>query len=608
MKKSPLSVAFDKILLARIFSFTAPYRKKFYIAVFLSVFLAIMAPIRPLLIQLTVNNGISQNANSFFLQGPGAFILELTIIQIFLLLVETAARFFFTYLTASLGQSVVKDLRDKTYSKIIRLPLDKFDTTPIGTLTTRTINDIESVNDVFSDGFIPIIADLLSILSILVYMFYTDWKVTLVCLLPFPVLILATYFFKESVNKSFTKVRNSISNLNAFVQEHLTGIALIQAFAAENREKQKFNAINKEHRDANIKAIFAYSVFFPVVELVSAISLGLLVWWVAKQTAYSSPDHSLNSAGIITSFILCLNLLFRPLRMIADKFNVLQMGLIASERVFKVLDFKDEIQTNHIQDTNGEKAPLAIKGAIEFKKVWFAYRKDEFVLKDISFNVKAGQSIAIVGNTGSGKTTISGLISRLYQIDKGSIIIDENNINNISIDFLRSHIAVVLQDVFLFAGSVLDNLTLRNTQITIEEVEQATKLIGIHDFILTLPGGYHYNVMERGSTLSLGQRQLLSFARAVLFKPSILILDEATSSIDSGTEALIQEAISKIVTGRTSIIIAHRLSTIKKADNIIVLEKGEIAEMGNHEELFAKKGRYFQLCETQFAAGKASIN
>ncbi len=608
MEKKPAGITFNAILIRKIFALASPYKKKFYAAIFLSIALAIMAPIRPLLIQITVNKGLSQHIHAAFLNGPAGFIIEITIVQILLLVIETATRFYFTYSTASLGQSVVKDLRNLTYSKIIRFPLSQFDSTPIGTLTTRTINDIESVNDVFSDGFIPIIADLLSILSVLIYMFYTDWKVTLICLIPFPILIIATYIFKESVNKSFKKVRNAISNLNAFVQEHLTGIAVIQAFAAESREENKFSKINREHRNANIKAIFAYAVFFPVVELVSALSIGLLVWWAARQSSFLSPEESLNTAGTITSFILCLNLLFRPLRMIADKFNVLQMGMIASDRVFKVLDTPDEMQQHNLADLNIDRLSPSIKGNIEFENVWFAYTTDQYVLKNISFKVEAGHTIAIVGNTGSGKTTIASLTNRLYKVNKGSIKVDNINIDEIGINTLRSHISVVLQDVFLFAGSILDNLTLRNNNISKEQVEQATKMIGIHDFILTLPGGYQYNVMERGATLSMGQRQLLSFARAILYNPSILILDEATSSIDSGSEALIQHAISKIINGRTSIVIAHRLSTIRKADNIIVMDKGEIVEMGNHEDLFAKKGHYFNLCETQFVENIALTN
>ena len=583
---------FDFSLLQRVFQFAAPYKKKFYGSLLLAVVLAAMAPLRPFLIQVTINNGIKGNVTPFIFDTPGAFIIGITIIQIVLLLLETAARFFFTFLTASLGQSVVKDLRVSTYNKILHLNLSQFDKTPIGTLTTRTINDIESINDVFSDGLIPIIADLLSIISILTYMFFVDWGLTLVCLAPFPLLIIATWFFKESVNTSFIRVRNAVANLNAFVQEHITGMSVVQAFAAEKREFNKFNDINKEHRNANIRAIFAYSVFFPIVELVMALSIGLLVWWAAKDAL--QPGQGEKIAGVITSFILCLNLLFRPLRVIADKFNILQMGMIASERVFKVLDNEDRTVNDGIY------IPASMPGNVEFKKVWFAYNDENYVLKDISFSLEAGDTLAIVGHTGSGKTSIISLLNRLYHIQKGSISIDGKLIEDYKLDALRSKIAVVLQDVFLFSGSVFDNVTLRNPDITKEEVIHTAKLIGIHDFIMQLPGGYDYDVMERGATLSLGQRQLLSFVRALLYDPAILILDEATSSVDTQTEELIQHAIDQLISGRTSIIIAHRLSTIRKAKKILVLDKGEIREMGTHDELLAKQGLYYQLHRMQF--------
>lgn len=576
---------FNFSLLRRVFYFASPYKKRIYASLILSLFLAILSPIRPWLIQITISDGI--NGNNHFINGVGGFIIEITIVQVILLLIETIARFYFTFTTASLGQSVVKDLRIATYNKILHLNLSQFDTTPIGTLTTRTINDIESINDIFSDGLIPIIADLLSIISVVTYMFFVDWRLTLVCLAPFPFLIIATYYFKESVNKSFIRVRNAVASLNAFVQEHITGIAVVQAFAAEKREARKFNQINKEHKSANIKAIFAYSVFFPIVELILAFSLGLLVWWAGGK------QHA-NAAGTITSFILCLNLLFRPLRVIADKFNVLQMGMIASERVFNVLDNADATVNN------GQIAPPQINGHIEFDKVWFAYTNEQYVLKNISFELKAGQTLAIVGHTGSGKTSITSLINKLYTIQKGSIYIDHVDINEYDINALRSKIGVVLQDVFLFSGTVYDNITLRNTNISTEQLHQAAKLIGIHEFIMKLPGGYEYNVMERGATLSLGQRQLLSFVRALLYNPSILILDEATSSIDTESELLIQHAINKLIANRTSIVIAHRLSTIRKADKILVLDKGEIKETGTHEELLAKQGAYYQLHKMQF--------
>jgi ATP-binding cassette subfamily B protein len=593
---------FNFSLLRRVFHFAAPYKNRFYGSLVLAIVLAVIAPLRPLLIQLTVNDGIKNNTASHFIDGPGGFIIEITLIQIVLLALETALRFFFTFLTASLGQSVVRDMRVSTYKKILHLNLSQFDKTPIGTLTTRTINDIESINDIFSDGLIPIIADLLAIISVLSYMFYVNWQLTLVCLAPFPFLIVATYFFKESVNKSFIRVRNAISGLNAFVQEHITGMAVIQAFAAEKREFKKFNAINKEHRNANIKAIFAYSVFFPVVELVMALSIGLLVWWAAKEVIITDEQSSNIAqqlkaeevAGVITSFILCLNLLFRPLRVIADKFNVLQMGMIASERVFKVLD------NNDITVNEGNIAVQKLKGKVEFDKVWFAYQDEQYVLKDISFSINAGETLANVGHTGSGKTSIISLLNRLYQVNKGTIKIDDTPIEQFRLDDLRSEIAVVLQDVFLFSGSVKDNVTLRNTDIQDEALESAAKMIGMHDFIMQLPGGYDYNVMERGATLSLGQRQLLSFVRALLYDPAILILDEATSSIDTESEALIQNAIDRLIANRTSIVIAHRLSTIRKANKIMVLDKGEIKEIGSHDELLEKRGFYYQLHKMQF--------
>ncbi|MEI9933566.1 MAG: ABC transporter ATP-binding protein [Ferruginibacter sp.] len=578
---------FDFSLLRRLFYFVTPYKSKFYWSVFLAIFLAVISPIRPWLIQITIDNGLKSSAAIGFLKGPAAVIIGITVIQLFILLVETICRFVFSFYTSSLGQNVVKDMRVETYQKIISLNLSQFDRTPIGTLTTRTINDIESVNDIFSDGLIPIFADLLSIISVLIYMFFIDWKLTLICMAPFPVLIIATYYFKESVNKSFIRVRNAVAQLNAFAQEHITGMSVVQAFAAEDREFNKFKEINKEHRNANIRSIFAYSIFYPIVELVLALSLGLLVWWAGG-------EQNPHVAGTITAFILCLNLLFRPLRVIADKFNTLQMGMVAGERVFKVLDNNDSA------DDSGTYIPQKIKGNVEFKNVWFAYNKEQYVLRDISFKINAGETFAIVGHTGSGKTSIISLMNRLYHIQKGTIEVDDVAVEKYDLLYLRSKIAVVLQDVFLFGGSVYDNVTLRNTAIKKEQVIEAAKLIGIHDFIMQLPGGYDYNVMERGNTLSLGQRQLLSFVRALLYDPSILILDEATSSIDTESEQLIQHAIDKLIAGRTSIVIAHRLSTIRKANKIIVLDKGEIKEMGTHDELLAKQGFYYQLHKMQF--------
>ncbi len=548
----------------------------------LAIVLAVITPVRPWLIKLTVDKYIAHSLEQM--------LINITLIQIGLILVETALRFLFSFTTALLGQSVVKDLRVATYKKITGLNLSQFDTTPIGTLTTRTINDIESINDIFSDGLVPILADLLSIICVLAVMISIDPLLTLIALIPFPIILIATWYFKESINRSFFKVRNAVAALNAFVQEHLTGMAVVQAFAAEDKEFDKFKKINREHRNANIKAIFAYSVFFPVVEIVLALSIGLIVWWTSGEALGTKAGQF----GKVTSFILFMNLLFRPLRVIADKFNVLQMGIIASDRVFKVLDNKDYI------DKEGDLAPEKIKGKIDFEKVWFAYNGENYVLKDLNFSVKPGETIAIVGHTGSGKTSIISLLNRLYHIQKGTIKIDDINIEDYKLDALRKNIGVVLQDVFLFSGSVMDNITLRNPDISREKVIGAAKLIDMHEFIMRLPGGYDYNVMERGATLSLGQRQLLSFIRALLYDPSILILDEATSSVDTESETLIQHAIDTLIKGRTSIVIAHRLSTIRKASKIIVLDKGEIREMGTHEELMANEGYYHKLYLLQF--------
>jgi len=587
---------FDFSLLRRVFRYAAPYKRRLYVSIALAILLAVLSPLRPFLIQLTINDYI-RNGTAPALsvkQQMAEAVIWITVLQILLLLIETVSRFYFSFITAWLGQTVVKDLRVDVYKKVLGLNLSQFDKTPIGTLTTRTINDIEAINDIFSDGLIPIIADLLSIVSILLFMFVVDWRLTLICLTPFPFLILATWLFKESVNKSFIRVRNAVAALNAFVQEHITGMAIVQAFAGEKREAAKFNKINREHRNANINAIFAYSIFFPLVEIILAVSTGLLVWWGARQVLHLPEVQAKELSGKIISFFLYLNLLFRPLRVIADKFNVLQMGMVASERVFRVLDNDDMVRTE------GDYAPDRIKGKVEFRNVNFAYVDDRYVLKNVSFTIQPGQTVAIVGHTGSGKTSIISLINRLYQIKEGEIRIDDVLIEDYKLDNLRKNIGVVLQDVFLFSGSVKDNITLRNEDIPEEKVIEAATLIGMHDFIMRLPGGYHYNVMERGSTLSLGQRQLLSFIRALLYDPSILILDEATSSVDTESELLIQEAIDKLIAGRSSIVIAHRLSTIRKAHQIIVMDKGEIKEIGTHEELLERQGHYFRLHQMQF--------
>ncbi len=592
---------FKSAILTRVFSFVGPYRFIFWINVFLGIFLAFATPIRPYLIQATVNLAIGKQVHLpqwvHWILPNEAFntvvqlILAISLFQVAFIVLETMFRFCFTYGMSWLGQQVIRDLRNKVYQKIMYWEMRQFDKTPIGTLTTRTINDIESINDIFSDGLIPIIADFLTIVVTLATMFFINWELTLICLIPFPIMIVATYFFKESVNKSFVQVRNAVAALNAFVQEHISGMQVVQAFAAEEKEMKKFDAINEHHKNANIKAIFAYSVFFPVVEVVLALSIGLIVWWVAGQSL---------DAGMLVAFILFLNQIFRPLRMIADKFNVLQMGMVAAERVFKILDNED------ITVNQGQYAPAQIQGAIEFKNVQFAYQAPNWILNELNFTVAAGETVALVGPTGSGKTSIISILNRLYPYQAGQILLDGVLIEDYELDRLRASIGVVLQDVFLFSGSVYDNITLRNPSIRPAQVEEAAKMIGMHDFIMQLPGGYQYHVMERGATLSLGQRQLLSFIRALLYNPSILILDEATSSIDTESEQLIEKAIETLIQGRTSIVIAHRLSTIRKADQILVLEHGKIIEKGTHQHLMEQGGFYKALNEMQFDPKKGA--
>jgi len=567
---------FDFKLLGRIFAFTRPYRKTLLLASFLAIALAILTPLRPFLIKMSVDRFVAHDM-------MGGLIM-ITLVQFGILMIESVLRFWFAYRANWLGQTVVNDMRNTVFHKILYQNISFYDRTPIGTLTTRTINDIESINDIFSEGIISIVADVLTIIAIIAVMLYTDWRITLACLAPFPLLIIATWWFKEAVNKSFQRVRNAVAALNAFVQEHLTGMYIVQAFAAEHREMSKFKAINKEHRNANIKGIFAYSVFFPIVEIILAASIGLLIWYGSVRI---SGAHT--SVGVIISFVLYLNLLFRPLRMMADKFNVLQMGIVAGERVFAVLD------SNEFLSSNGTLKADHIQGNVAFRDVHFSYKPGVPVLRGISFNIQAGKTMAVVGHTGAGKTSLISILNRLYETESGLITIDGHELKEYDIYSLRCHIGIVLQDVFLFSGTIADNITLRNPAIPRQNVENVARMLGIHDFIMRLPGGYDFDVMERGNTLSQGQRQLLSFARALLYNPAILILDEATSSVDSESEILIQNAIDTLIKGRTSIVIAHRLSTIRKADEIVVMDHGTIIERGNHASLLAAQGAYYEL-------------
>jgi ATP-binding cassette subfamily B protein len=559
-----------------------PYKNVFILTVVLTAILAPLSVLRPKLIQVMVDEYIGKS------DLPGMTMIAGVIIA--LILIEVILRYFFLYNADWLGQSVLRDLRTKVFRHITNLNLSYFDKTPIGQSTTRTINDIESINTVFSEGSVTILSDLMSITAVLFIMFVTSWKLTLVVLSVFPLLIWGSYQFKESVRKSYEKVRNHVATMNAFLQERISGMRIVQIFNAEGRESDKFKKINYDYTGANLRSILAYAIFFPVVEIISALSLGLMVWYGAKSVL--SGEITL---GTMIAFQMYINMLYRPIRMLADKFNNLQMGMIAAERVFLLLG-----NDNYIKNTGTYKAEK-FKGHVVFDQVDFSYIPDTPILKKVSFEIEPGQTLAIVGSTGSGKSTIINLLGRFYEIDGGSIRVDGIDIKDYDLFTLRRHVAVVLQDVFLFSGSVLENITLRDSDITEAQAIAAAKMIGAHEFIMKLPGGYHYQVMERGATLSMGQRQLISFVRALVFQPDILVLDEATSSIDPESEAIIQYAIEKLIARRTSIIIAHRLSTIRHAHNILVLDKGGVLEYGNHESLLIRDGgKYRELYERQF--------
>lgn len=574
--------AFDLQILNRILALARPYRNIFILAALLAVLLAPTASLRPYLINTMVDNYIVQ----FDLQG----MLRMTMIISALLVLEVILQYGFIYSTNWLGQSVIRDLRKSVFNHIIDLRLRFFDRTPIGTITTRTINDIESINNVFSEGVITIVADILAIIVILVIMFMSSWQLTVICLATLPLMFIATYIFKEKVKSAFQVVRTQIARMNAFLQERISGMRIVQIFTAEKRELDKFRKINREYTQANLDSILYYAVFFPVVEIISALALGLMVWWGARGVI--SEDISF---GALVAFPIYLSMLFRPLRFIADRFNTLQMGLVAADRVFKVIDNDERI------NNNGTIRVKKLKGDIRFDQVYFAYDEINYVLKDVSFEVKPGETLALVGSTGAGKSTIINILNRFYEIQQGSVKIDGIDIKQYELSALRRRISIVLQDVFLFAGTIYENITLRDDSIGLERVIEASRMIGAHEFISRMPDGYDFKVNERGSNLSMGQRQIISFIRALVFNPDILILDEATSSVDSETEGIIQYAIEKLIQRRTSIIIAHRLSTIKHADKIGVLSHGRLVEFGTHEELLAKPGgHYKKLYEMQF--------
>ena len=573
---------FNWELLFNIFSLALPYRGKFFTAVFLTISIAILGPLRPYLIQHTLDTYVTKN--------DSVGLLNFSLLLFFLLLLQSAIQWWSTLLANFLGQQIIYDLRNKVYNHLLSLKLKYYDQTPVGTLVTRSISDIETISEVFSEGMINIAGDIIQIVVLLVLMFGTHVKLSLVCLSVLPVLFYSGYLFKEKIKTSFEDVRTQVANLNTFVQEHLSGMQLVQLFNRENEELDKFKKINAEHRNANIQSVFYYSVFFPVVEVLSAISIGLLVWYGSKEVLAEEI-----SLGVLVAFILYINLFFRPIRQLADRFNNLQMGMIASERIFQLIE---DISP---KETEGNKILNQTRGNIEFCNVSFAYTPNQPVLKNISFSVQPGKTIALVGKTGAGKSSIIQLLSRFYDIESGEILIDGANINQYTLASLRSKISVVMQDVFLFNGSILENIQLYNKTLSEDQIIATAKLLGAHDFIMRMPNGYQQIITERGANLSVGQRQLISFTRAMVTDPAILVLDEATSSIDHETEEIIQHAIEKMRAGRSSIVIAHRLSTIANADEILVLEKGEIVERGNHQNLLQNSGYYKNLYEKQFA-------
>jgi len=586
----PSSNQLDLQLLKRVLAEAAPYKSLLLSTTLMAVLLAPLATIRPWLVQKMVDEHIV----FFDLEG----LFRLAVLFIVVLFLHAFLTYLFTYLSGVLGQAVVRDLRIKIFNHINRFNLSYFDKTPIGTSTTRTISDVETINTVFSQGVITILADILTLFVVLGIMFITSWELTLIALTTTPFLVLASYIFKEKVKSSFQSVRSEISRMNAFLQERISGMRIVQIFNAEKASMLRFKIINKEYTKANLDSVLYYAVFYPVVEIISAASLGLMVWWGAKGVIGESV-----SMGALIAFPIYLNMLFNPIRILADKFNTLQMGLVASDRVFALLDNQVE------QEISGKLSPEKFKGEVVFDHVNFAYQGEEWVLKNINFHIKPGQTLAIVGATGSGKTSIISLINRFYTHQSGLISIDGIDIKEYHLQALRHRIALVLQDVFLFSGSVLENITLRDKSISRDKVISAAKMIGAHDFIAKLPGGYDYQVMERGATLSMGQRQLISFVRALVFEPDILILDEATSSIDPASESIIQKAIETLITKRTSIIIAHRLSTVMHAHQILVMQRGEVMESGSPEELLKnEEGLFRKLHDMQFIQVESSVS
>jgi len=572
---------FDLKILNRLFIFCKPYNGVFYILIFLTLSLSILQPIRPFITQIIIDDYVSLND----IDG-----LKKMIILLFgLLIINAIVMYFHTYLSGWLGQNIIKDIRIKLFSHLQNFKLQFFDKTPIGRIVTRNVSDIETIADIFGQGIASIIGDILQLFGIVFLMFYINWKLTFISLATLPFLFLTTYVFKEKVKLSFNNVRTAVANLNSYVQEHIIGMNIVQIFGNEKKEYERFKEINQTHLKANLKAVLYYSIYFPVMELFTSIGLGLLIWYGSDQLF--SEEVTL---GVLVAFIMYLQLFFRPIRSIADRFNTLQMGVVSSKRIFDLLDRNENIKSNEkIKD-------VQLNGEVEFKDVWFAYNNDDYILKNISFKISKGDSVGFVGATGSGKTSIINLINRFYDFQKGKILIDNKNIEDYNLSSLRNNLGLVSQDVFLFSDTIYNNITLFNDSISENEVWDAIKKVGAEKFINRLPKKLQFDVKERGASLSVGQRQLISCIRIMLYDPKIILLDEATSSVDSESEIMIQKAISEILKNRTSIVVAHRLSTIKEVDKIIVIDSGEIKEIGSHKELLKKNGFYNKLYEMQY--------
>ena len=580
--KKTEATASQWVLFKRILALAKFQRHWMIIAIILTIVQSVITAFQPYLYKTVIDEVIIPK--QFQLLEKWALILLIWLI------VQALLGFANSYLSESIAQSVILKLRQYIYDHLTRLKLSFYDKTPVGTAVTRSISDVQTITDLFSSGVITIAGDLIQIIVIMSCMFYMDVKLTLITLTVVPVLLFAANRFRKGIRDTFQDVRNQVAKLNAFLQERITGMQIVQLFNREKEEKRRFDQINQAHRDANIRSVYYYSIFFPIVEVLVAVSFALIVWYGSGSLVSGSIKF-----GELTAFIMFINLFFRPIRAIADRFNNIQMGIVAADRIFKLIDDVDNIE----QTT--EVAAPKFSGDVKFDHVWFAYQNEEWVLRDVSFHLPQGKTMAIVGATGSGKTTIASLVNQLYQQQKGDILLDDINIQSLNITSVRQQIALVLQDVFLFSGSVKDNIRLHNDEIDIQKMIDAARSIGAYEFIEKLPGGFDYNVMERGMTLSLGQRQLVSFIRALAFDPRIILLDEATSSIDTETEQLIQKAIDRLLENRTAIVIAHRLSTIAKADEILVLEKGEVKERDNHASLMAAGGHYAHLYETQIA-------